>query len=219
MRHNFFAEHHRRRGPSSRGDRGRATLFASLAPALGAGRSRFVPPSTGPSALSVAGLERSLRALARDVRPQSPGRPPTLRPLATAPTPGAAAAAPRRLRAHGGGHAPASVAPFTGPSGSGDPGAGSAGPQRAGPRLARTLRAGTLSGGRSALWRAVALPHRQPARLSRRAGLQRRRLALGTPRSVARLERRGAGRKLAPGRQQQPLSHPGSCAGAWLGLL
>src|ERR1039457_869167 len=125
LRHNLFAGHRRRRGPSSRGDRGRATLLASLAPALGAGRRRFVPPSTGPSALSVAGLERSLRALARDVRPQSPGRPPTLRPLAVAPTPRAPAAAPRCPRAHGGSHAPASVALFTRPTGSGDTGADS----------------------------------------------------------------------------------------------
>src|ERR1035437_1131473 len=94
LRHNFFAGHHRRPAAGARGVRGRAPLPAALAPALGAGRSRFVPPSTGPSALSVAGLERSLRALARDVRPQSPGRPPTLRPLATAPTQRAAAAAP-----------------------------------------------------------------------------------------------------------------------------
>src|ERR1017187_5017998 len=212
LRHNLFAEHRRRRGPSSRGDRGRATLLASLAPAFGAGRRRFVPPSTGPSALSVAGLERSLRARAREVRP------PTLRPLAVAPPPRAAAAAPRWPRAHGGGHSPASVALFTRPTGSGDTGADSARPQRAGPRLARTLRTGTLSGGRSALWRAVTLPHRQPARLSRRAGLQRRRLALGTPRSVAGVERRCAGRKFAPRGQPEPFSHPGSSAGAQFGL-
>ncbi len=42
-----------------------------------------------------------------------------------APTPRAAAAAPRRPRAHGGGHAPASVAQFTRPTGSGDTGSGS----------------------------------------------------------------------------------------------
>ena len=159
LRHKLFAVHHHRRGPSSRGDRSRATLLASLAPAFGAGRIRFVPPPTGPFALSVAGLERSLRALARDVRPQSPGRPPTLRLLASAPTQ-RAAAAPRRPRPPDGGHAPASVALFTHPTGSGDPGTDSARPQRAGPRLTRTLRTGTLPGGRSALWRAVALPHR-----------------------------------------------------------